>query len=685
MKKILISLIFLIFTPSVFADWFYNSEHVTANIDISSYAEVVPITTRGYIDSATINLTFFPKETDEQEILDFHTTPEAEVSEKAAKFTWKRPQDRIDFRIISDVKTTNTIKQIREKIGFPVQELPEDVIAYTKPSETIDSDNDAIVRLASELVKGEDNLYSAVFKIADWTKNNIEYNLSTLTAEVSQKASWVLQNKQGVCDELTSLFIAMLRSVGIPARFVSGIAYTNSELFPEKWGPHGWAEVYFPEYGWVPFDITYGEFGWIDPTHIKFKDAVDSDEPSAYYQWLGRNADLNTYKLKIETNLVEYSGYIKPNVRVEASVLHKEVDLKSYNLVEATVENLEDFYYGTELYLTKPKEVKIVGNEFRSILLLPKEKKKVYWILKINGGLDNRYSYTFPLVASTINNVTSETSFESSVRNKYVSFEEVQKTASLLDEEKEKKYSGNVFLSCKAPKDEFYEYEKPEAVCIAKNTGNIFIDDADACFDERCYKTSLGISQSKNFTFDINTSRIGHNKAQFTFRSPLVSKTFYLEFNINDKPLIEIEDLSFPENISYSGNFTISFILGKKSQSNPKKIIVTVTQNNIDRKWLITELEESRKFVLSVEGEQLKYGKNGYRINLIYSDALGRQYSAEKEFSIRLTDATITQRLLLFMNNFEGLGTEAISIMLLTGTIVFIGVVIWLFRRGRKL
>ena len=289
MKKLVMFLLVLILMPSVFADWFYNSRNIVVDIKISSSAEVVPLTPSGYIESATINMTFFPKQTDTQELLRFYTNPKAELEENQLKFTWKRPEGRIDYEVNVEVKTSNAMHEIRQKIGFPIQELPEDIIPYTKPSETIDSGNDAIIRLASELVKGEDDLYAAVFKIADWTKNNIEYNLSTLTAEVSQKASWVLENRQGVCDELTSLFIALLRAVGIPARFVSGLSYTNSDLFPEKWGPHGWAEVYFPGYGWVPFDVTYGEFGWIDPTHIKFKESVDSDGPSTYYSWVGRN------------------------------------------------------------------------------------------------------------------------------------------------------------------------------------------------------------------------------------------------------------------------------------------------------------------------------------------------------------------------------------------------------------
>ena len=683
MKKLLIFFILLTTIPFVSADWFYNSENIITNVKIYSDAEVVPTTPSGYIESATINLTFFPKKTYSQELLKFDTNPEAEIDDNTLKFTWKRPEGKIFFQVNADVKTVNSITKIKEKIKFPIQQIPEDILVYTKPSETIDSDDESIIRIASELVKGEDDLYAAVFKIADWTKNNINYNLSTLTAEVSQKASWVLQNKQGVCDELTSLFIALLRAVGIPARFVSGISYTNSPLFPEQWGPHGWAEVYFPGYGWVPYDVTYGEFGWVDPTHIKFKESIDSDEPSTYYQWLGRNAELKTRKLDIKTNLVESIGYFKVPLKIQASPLKKGISFGSYNLITATIENLNDFYYATELNLIKPKEVKIIGNELRSILLLPNEKKKVFWIIRLDNDLDERYFYTFPLVVSTTNNITAETSFASRIRENYVSFEEIEEAAKLLEEEKEKIYSVNVFLDCKVGKEEFYEYEDIEVYCDAKNLGNIFIESADVCFENKCEKINLGIAQTKNITFEVNNSKIGQRESPVTLRNELVSKSAYFNFKVNDIPKIQIFDLNFPISVSYDENFTISFTLAKKSFSNPKDIEVIFIRNEIDKKWHIDELTENRKFVLSSVGNNLRYGKNDFKIGINYYDDLKRSYDYDKEFSISLVNVTLLQRLFLWFNRFEGVKKERVAIMLLIGTIAFIFVVVLLFRKGR--
>ena len=152
--------------------------------------------------------------------------------------------------------------------------------------------NDEIRQIASSIVQGEDDLYTAVFKLAEWVENNVEYELSTLTAEATQKASWVVDNKKGVCDEITSLFISMSRSLGIPARFVTGISHSNINLQNQGWDLHGWAEVYFPGFGWVPFDVTYKELGFVGTTHIKLKTTLDSREVSINYATRSRNTQI---------------------------------------------------------------------------------------------------------------------------------------------------------------------------------------------------------------------------------------------------------------------------------------------------------------------------------------------------------------------------------------------------------
>ena len=141
-----------------------------------------------------------------------------------------------------------------------------------------------------------------MFILADWVQKNIEYDLNTLTAEAVKKSSWVFTYRQGVCDELTNLFISFLRSVGIPARFVTGTVYASIE---GTWNNHGWAEVYFPGKGWAPWDVTFGQYGWIDPTHLKLGDSVDSAESSIDYTWRSSHVEIRNEGLDISTSLLE--------------------------------------------------------------------------------------------------------------------------------------------------------------------------------------------------------------------------------------------------------------------------------------------------------------------------------------------------------------------------------------------
>ncbi len=70
-------------------------------------------------------------------------------------------------------------------------------------------------------------------------------------------------DERGVCEQYVSALVVMLRAEGIPARLVVGYGsgdYNRITGYYEVRAndAHGWAEVYFPGAGWVPFDPTPG-------------------------------------------------------------------------------------------------------------------------------------------------------------------------------------------------------------------------------------------------------------------------------------------------------------------------------------------------------------------------------------------------------------------------------------------
>jgi transglutaminase-like putative cysteine protease len=62
--------------------------------------------------------------------------------------------------------------------------------------------------------------------------------------------------KKGNCTDFHSLFIAMTRSQGIPARFEIGFPLPPDKRSAEIAGYHCWAEFFEPKHGWIPVDIS---------------------------------------------------------------------------------------------------------------------------------------------------------------------------------------------------------------------------------------------------------------------------------------------------------------------------------------------------------------------------------------------------------------------------------------------
>ncbi len=74
---------------------------------------------------------------------------------------------------------------------------------------------------------------------------------------------FVFETKRGYCDNYSSSMVVLLRTLDIPARWAKGYA---SGTYDEKReqakitenDAHSWVEVYFPSYGWIPFEPTVG-------------------------------------------------------------------------------------------------------------------------------------------------------------------------------------------------------------------------------------------------------------------------------------------------------------------------------------------------------------------------------------------------------------------------------------------
>lgn len=92
---------------------------------------------------------------------------------------------------------------------------PKGMDEYLKPTELCDSDNEDIKKKAKELIRDAKTPKEAAIKIFYFVRDDIAYALIAPDA----KASHTLKKRKGACTTKPTLQIALLRAVGIPARY----------------------------------------------------------------------------------------------------------------------------------------------------------------------------------------------------------------------------------------------------------------------------------------------------------------------------------------------------------------------------------------------------------------------------------------------------------------------------------
>ena len=119
------------------------------------------------------------------------------------------------------------------------------------------------IELAEQLTAGLDNPFDKAIVIRDYLRNNIGYNDQIQAPpEGVEPIHYILFDlRQAYCNYYASSMIMMLRSQGVPARFVAGYAQGDWNEESRSYrvrasNAHAWAEVYFPGYGWIQFEPT---------------------------------------------------------------------------------------------------------------------------------------------------------------------------------------------------------------------------------------------------------------------------------------------------------------------------------------------------------------------------------------------------------------------------------------------
>lgn len=153
------------------------------------------------------------------------------------------------------------------------EEAPDELALYSNPSSTVQSQFEAIEKMATELAGESTKKLDIALKLTHGVFEKLEK-----VEEFSEKfesAFEVTQSLSGDCTEHAVLLIALLRNRGIPARCASGLTIDSQGRLKLK--IHLWAEAWIDNH-WVPLDATKGTY--TGPGDIKVHDsALDSENP----------------------------------------------------------------------------------------------------------------------------------------------------------------------------------------------------------------------------------------------------------------------------------------------------------------------------------------------------------------------------------------------------------------------
>ncbi len=175
------------------------------------------------------------------------------------------------YRVISEVPDVGP-KDLRSSgTDYPPRGF-ENYLNVRYPYRNSQSDGSVLRQLAEEATEGvPDNPYDRAEAIRRFVAQRCTYTLDARPVPANADAAefFLMESREGYCDLYATATTLLCRFAGIPARTVTGFAPgTPSEDDPKKFvlrgsDQHAWTEVYFENYGWIPFDATQDTNGTI--------------------------------------------------------------------------------------------------------------------------------------------------------------------------------------------------------------------------------------------------------------------------------------------------------------------------------------------------------------------------------------------------------------------------------------
>lgn len=229
--------------------------------------------------------------------------------------------------LISDLSGKNalTIAEIKESEKTVFDKYTK--AQYLDDEAYIDPEHDIIKQIVKEIMDSTDtdNSFVVAKEIFLWLKHNTEYTVHSDRGEV-QPACITYNTGSGDCDDLSFLYISLLRAADIPARFIRGFLVEKDNTGSVSATAHAWVEVFvggnIGSDGWMPVECActstdnnvqiYQNFGVESAGHLRlFTDEgtnqslnISISSIRAQYQ-NGMNIDMDPFSTVTNYKVIE--------------------------------------------------------------------------------------------------------------------------------------------------------------------------------------------------------------------------------------------------------------------------------------------------------------------------------------------------------------------------------------------
>lgn len=162
---------------------------------------------------------------------------------------WQGISDKRSLELSFKVKSEERMVKELKDTNAPI---PDEVKKFLMPNWWIPSDGE-IKEIADKITKDKKGILEKSRAVYDWVVENTHRDVTVKGCGLGI-VEQMLVKRGGKCVDISSVYIALARAAGVPAREVFGIRLSKTPEQDITDGYHCWAEFFLPGTGWIPVD-----------------------------------------------------------------------------------------------------------------------------------------------------------------------------------------------------------------------------------------------------------------------------------------------------------------------------------------------------------------------------------------------------------------------------------------------